>query len=403
MKIKYFLLGSLLTGGLLLALLFSGLALAQEPDPDAAPRLLSPDAPDVSSHFIPIQGRLTDDSGNPLNGTYNLTFRLYGTYTGGAALCEDTHVVNVTDGLFSAYMEGMGCSIDGRQLYLSVQVGDDPEMTPRQYIDNVPYAWSLRPGAVISGSLGTNAALHIENWGAGGRGLRVYAMDEASTNYGIVGASRSPNGYGGYFYNNGGGVGLYASSNAAGNPGMIAKGVDSGADLVLGTNADTGVGDDGVLTSDLDYPSSDIVIKANDTVRIDLDNDGDGEDADFEIRDKDDNLIFDVDDSGAVVYGGPGIAAFPRPAYDSGWVSVTAGGSVDLTHNLGGEVDNYVVDLTFKHPSYGVHQFGYGGDVTSGGFYGSWWQNLTASSITIERATNDGECPEVRVRIWLYP
>jgi hypothetical protein len=403
MKIKYFLLGSLLTGGLLLALLFSGLALAQEPDPDAAPRTLSPDAPDASSHFIPIQGRLTDDSGNPLDGTYNMTFRLYGAYTGGTALCEDTRGVSVNNGLFSAYMEGAGCPIDGRQLYLSVQVGDDSEMAPRQFIDNVPYAWSLRPGAVISGSLGSNATLHIENWGAGGRGLRVYAMDETSTNYGIVGASRSPDGYGGYFYNNGGGVGLYASSNAAGNPGMIAKGVDSGADLVLGTNANTGVGDDGVLTSDLDYASSDIVIKTNDTVRIDLDNDGDGEDADFEIRDKDDALIFDVDESGAVIYGGPGIAAFPRPAYDSGWVPVSAGNSVDLNHNLGGDMDNYVVNLTFKHPSYGVHQFGYGADVTSGGFYGSWWRNLTTSSITVERATNDTDCPQVRVRIWIYP
>lgn len=403
MKIKYFMLGSLLTGGLILALLFSGLALAQEPDPDVSPRMLSPDAPDASSRYIPIQGRLTDDSGNPLNGTYNVTFRLYGTYTGGTALCEDSRGVTVTNGLFSTNMDGLGCPIDGRQLYLSVQVAGDSEMTPRQFIDNVPYAWSLRPGAVISSSLGSNATLHIENWGAGGRGLRVYAMDETSTNYGIVGASRSSNGYGGYFYNNGGGVGLYASSSEAGNPAIIAKGVDSGADLVLGTNANTGVGDDGVLTSDLDYASSDIVIKANDTVRIDLDNDGDGEDADFEIRDKDGILLFDVDESGAVIYGGDGRAAFPRPAYDSGWVSVSAGGSVDLNHNLGGNVDNYVVDLTFKHPSYGVHQFGYGGDVTSGGFYGSWWQNLTTSSITIERATNDGECPEVRVRIWLYP
>jgi len=403
MKIKYFMLGSLLILGLLLVLLFNGFALAQGPESDPAPRPLSPDVPDVSSRYIPIQGRLSDASGRPLNGTFNLTLRLYGSYTGGTALCSDSRGAVVTDGLFSTFMDANGCPIDGRLLYLSVQVGSDPEMAPRQFIDNVPYAWGLRPGAVISGSLASSAVLHIENWGAGGRGLRVYAMDQTSTNYGIVGASRSPAGYGGYFYNNGGGVGLYAFSSAASGPGILAKGIDSGPDIVLGGNENTGVGDDGILASDPDYVSSDIILKSNDTVRIDLDNDASEEDADFEIRDRNDTLIFNVDESGTVTYGGSGIAAFPRPAYDSGWVSVSAGHTVELTHNLGGDVDNYVVDLSFKHPTEGVHQFGYGGDVTSGAFYGSFWRNLTTSSITVERATNDLDCPQVRVRIWLYP
>jgi len=39
-------------------------------------------------------------------------------------------------------------------------------MTPRQYVDNVPYAWGLRPGAIISATMGNNAILHIENWAA---------------------------------------------------------------------------------------------------------------------------------------------------------------------------------------------------------------------------------------------
>jgi hypothetical protein len=36
-------------------------------------------------------------------------------------------------------------------------------------------------------------------------GLRSYAMSQTGVNYGIVGASRSPSGFGRYFYNNGGG------------------------------------------------------------------------------------------------------------------------------------------------------------------------------------------------------
>jgi len=73
---------------------------------------------------------------------------------------------------------------------------------------------------------------------------------------------------------------------------------DWDADLVLGGTSDTH--DNGCITSDPAYSSSDIVLVSNDTVRIDLDNDGDGEDADFEIRDKDNNLIFNVDESGDV-------------------------------------------------------------------------------------------------------
>ncbi|MGD2156685.1 MAG: hypothetical protein PVG32_07400 [Anaerolineales bacterium] len=396
-KITFFLLISL--GSLLV--LSAGLVFARSPEQPRAPQ--APQAPDKASDYIPIQGRLTDADDNPLDGTYQLTFRIYDQYDGETALCEDTRYVDVSDGLFSHYMRALGCPFDGRQLYLGVQVEDDPEMTPRMYIDNVPYAWSLRPGAVISGTLGATAVLHVESWSSNGRGVRSYAMSESGLNFGVVGASRSPDGYGGYFYNNGGGVGLLAFSDASTAPGIIARGVDSGADLILDGNANTGTGDDGVLTSDPDYTSSDIVIKSNDTIRLDLDNDNDGEDADFEIRNGENDLIFDVDDSGAVVYGGEGIAAFPRPAYDSGWIPIDPDETITLNHNLGGNVDNYVVDLTFKHPTYGVHAFGWGGDVTSGAFFGAYWQNLTTSSIKVNRAADDLEITHVRVRIWMYP
>ena len=66
MKTKYFLLGSLLTLGLALVFMFTGFALAQEPDPGVPSRALVPDgpvAPDASSAYIPIQGRLTNAAG----------------------------------------------------------------------------------------------------------------------------------------------------------------------------------------------------------------------------------------------------------------------------------------------------------------------------------------------------
>ena len=86
-------------------------------------------------------------------------------------------------------------------------------MSPRQPIYAVPYAWSLRPGAVIIGTVGPEAILHIENNDPSGRGLRAYAMSLTGVNYGMVAAAKSPDGYGAYIYNNGGGVGLRAESN----------------------------------------------------------------------------------------------------------------------------------------------------------------------------------------------
>jgi hypothetical protein len=207
---------------------------AQEASPESG-RAVSPEAPSASSDYIPIQGRLTDASGNPLNGSYTVIFRLYETYEGGTALCEDSRNVQVNNGLFSYYFKGCTAALDGRQLYLGIQVGSDAEMTPRQYIDNVPYAWTLRPGAVISASLGSIPNLHLETWSTNGRGLRAYAMATTGTNYGIVGASRSPDGFGGYFYNNGGGVALYGHTSSNNNYSIIGLMGDYSADDYTGT------------------------------------------------------------------------------------------------------------------------------------------------------------------------
>lgn len=387
----------------LLLTFFVGLSAAQEPQPDVGDPNLSPAEPDARSNYIPIQGRLTNSSGLPLHGTYDLTFRLYDSLTGGSPLCSDTNFVSVDQGLFNTDIYAVSCPIDGRRLYLSVEVESDGEMTPRQILGNVPTAWSLRPGAIISDTLSSNAILHIENWGSSGRGLRVYAMEQTSTNYAIVGASRSPDGYGGYFYNNGGGVGLYAFSNSAGGVGVIAEGFDYNPDLILGGNADTSAGDDGVLTSDPDFASSDIYMKSNDAIRFDLNNDGSTENSDFEIYNESDTLIFNVNDSGEVIMGGPGIAAFPRPAYDSGWHSIPTGANVARTHGLGGDTDNYVVDLTCRGSSAGVNNWGMGGDANWEEYYGAWWSNLTTTTITVHRWDDDTDCDEYRIRIWMYP
>jgi hypothetical protein len=203
---------------------------------------------------IPIQGRLTDASGTPVaDGTYSVRFALYDAATGGNEVCADTNTVTVEDGLFYSEIWGDCTSvvINGQQLYLGIKVESDAEMTPRQPILPVPYAFSLKPGAIISATT-SNAILHIENWSSAGRGLRAYAMAETGANYGVVGASRSPNGFGGYFYNNGGGTGLYGESSATTGEtyGVHGESTSSSGRGVHGeaTSASGGVGVEGIST-----------------------------------------------------------------------------------------------------------------------------------------------------------
>ena len=99
-------------------------------------------------------------------------------------------------------------------------------------------------------------------------------------------------------------------------------------------------------------------------------------------------------------------APFPRPAYDSGWLTIQPGreNSLVLNHNLGGNPDNYVVDLQFQHHNMGVHQVCYGGDYMGQvlGSYGGWWKNLTDQEIILERNGGDHWVDKMRVRIWVY-
>ena len=102
---------------------------------------------------------------------------------------------------------------------------------------------------------------------------------------------------------------------------------------------------------------------------------------------------------------GPCYGTFPRPAYDSGWVTVAPGGSTTLVHNIGGNRSDYVVDLQFKNtsgPDSEWHNYLLGGSRDSGSYMGGNWSYLTESSIKLVRWSDDVVCGAMRVRIWTY-
>jgi hypothetical protein len=213
----------LLIGALVVALLVvltAGGTQGQGPPPEDDTAAASELAAELND-AIPIQGRLTDDSGSPLSGPFSIRFAIYDAATGGNLLCQDTDTVGVDNGLFSASMDNCTSSdIDGRQLWLGVKVGSDLEMTPRRPIYAVPYAWSLRPGANIVNTSTTSAGavgLFTESTAASGKGLYGHASTTATTGYpvgvfghvdalrgiGVYGyaSTGASSGYGGFFAN----------------------------------------------------------------------------------------------------------------------------------------------------------------------------------------------------------
>jgi len=225
----------MLSGVVIAVCLLTGLARAQV-ETDSAENLKA-----VAS-VIPIQGRLTTAEGVPLDGSYVVWARLYETFYDVTPVCEDDDTVDIDNGLFNMEIDHCTSSdIDGKTLYLGIEVESDGEMSPRMAIYPTPYAYSLRPAAIINGNTSV-AIVHVENQHQSGRGVRSYAMSETGTNYGIVGASKSPDGYGGYYYNSGGGVALFAKTIGAGNdtPALVLANDDASGDYVVG--AVTGAG-----------------------------------------------------------------------------------------------------------------------------------------------------------------
>jgi hypothetical protein len=155
----------LAVSGLLTALLWAGLSRAQEPAlGDAGVGSDDVTAADVVGVSISVQGRLTDASGTPVNGNPIIGASLYDVASGGSALCTYSTSIPVNNGYFATGI--YNCSLDvfdGRQLFLGITVGSDAEMTPRATVRLVPYAATVRPGAVIGGSGSTDGSLTLRN------------------------------------------------------------------------------------------------------------------------------------------------------------------------------------------------------------------------------------------------
>jgi len=208
--------------------LSAGLGAAQGPPP---PGTTAPQAA-VSSAFT-YQGELKRD-GSPIDATCAMTFTLYDDAAAGSPVGSPVNAdVAVADGLFTVALDFGADSFTGSARWLEVAVrcpGDAGASTldPRQALTAAPYALSLQPGAVISGTafaapLGRAAVLTAHNSASltaaaglyglsdstAGYGVRGYATADSGESYGVYGRSDSTAGYGVY--------GLAAATSGAAN------------------------------------------------------------------------------------------------------------------------------------------------------------------------------------------
>ncbi len=116
---------------------------------------------------INYQGYLTDTSGNPVSdGYYQITFATYTVPSGGTFFWSELQTVSVKNGIYNVIL-GQGNSLNPENfdgdIYLGVQIDTDLEMTPRQLLTSVPYAFraKIAEEAITSGE--AQIAINADN------------------------------------------------------------------------------------------------------------------------------------------------------------------------------------------------------------------------------------------------
>lgn len=105
---------------------------------------------------INYQGYLTDSMGSAVaDGTYSITFSIYDSAS-TLLWSEVQTTVEVADGIFSVHIgqDPLGNPFPEfyGNMYLGVKVGSDPEMTPRQLITTVPFAFKAADSERLGGA-----------------------------------------------------------------------------------------------------------------------------------------------------------------------------------------------------------------------------------------------------------
>jgi hypothetical protein len=399
-------------------------------------------------HMINYQGRIIDASGIPVDGSYSITFKIYNDPTAGTILWSESHsAVAVTDGLFHVDLGSivtLGSDVLSSQpRWLGLTLDGNPELSPRtqilavafayraEHADTANYAHTGSGGGWVDDGSTVRLSSSTDKVGIG----TVDPQEKLDVNGDVRLGASSDIAFGDdntRIYATGGDIVLTADDDVHLQPdddiyvrkdgGSAWVHFDNSAErLGVGTtnpeykltvNGEVSIADGGVSKYHINYYQGglnfaetgvqDRRIHINDggNVGIGTANPGAklGVNGDLKVTG-----AFKGDISSS---SGTEGAPFPRPAYDSGWFAFYQGTDFDFTHNIGGDINNYFVDLQFKHNGYmGIHNRGIGVDITPWDYNGrgGHWYGLTPTMITVSPAPGSGLefIDSARVRIWL--
>ena len=103
------------------------------------------------------QGRMLETDGTPVNGTHNLTFRLYDSPASSDVLWSESVSVIFTEGYYATMLGAdPGNALDSSvleqsTLYLELQLNSDAPLVPRQRLSSAPYARTAGVAESVSG------------------------------------------------------------------------------------------------------------------------------------------------------------------------------------------------------------------------------------------------------------
>lgn len=188
---------------------------------------------------VSFQGYLTSSTGEPKNGAYTMTFKLY---RGGTNIWTESQGVTVHDGIFHVAL-GAVDPLDGipfdEPLQLGIAVGKDPEMAPRTHLLSAAYARALPGLYTFYRQEGSNQGFNV----IGGSADNVVEATVVGATIGGGGSITDPNTVAGNGATIGGGYGNVAVLHA-----VVGGGLGN-----LATEEGATVGGGGNNTADMDW------------------------------------------------------------------------------------------------------------------------------------------------------
>jgi hypothetical protein len=168
--------------------LAAGMTLAQAPESRVAGSgAAAADLQALVGGGFTYQGRLTDGDGRPIGDVCDLDFTLWDAENGGSLIGHQiVFDVPVDNGYLAVLLnDGGELGVDAftgeaRWLKIGVKCSTDDgwhALPGRQLLSAVPYALSLRPGAMISGTVAGGSGLIVANGAGGGGGVVGYSHD----------------------------------------------------------------------------------------------------------------------------------------------------------------------------------------------------------------------------------